>query len=190
MSFHLFVECRKHARRVLAQAVGMHSAGGMGLAGSILSQEVDGASVFCALCHLLFACAKEGKSFGVVMARGLIVGLPGTCCWLGHYWCACIPSGLAAHAALYLAAHAALYCGFVTSVRGRPQASETMLLAGLKVRGEACGASVSRSLPCGGASSCARYCDIAGRSLTFSQGSCLKIARVCQHTSLLLPTTL
>ena len=135
----------------------MHSAGGMGLAGSILSQEVDGASVFCALCHLLFACAKEGKSFGVVMARGLIVGLPGTCCWLGHYWCACIPSGLAAHAALYLAAHAALYCGFVTSVRGRPQASETMLLAGLKVRGEACGASVSRSLPCGGASSCARY---------------------------------
>lgn len=190
MSFHLFVECRKHARRVLAQAVGMHSAGGMGLAGSILSQEVDGASVFCALCHLVFACAKEGKSFGVVMARGLIVGLPGTCCWLGHYWCACIPSGLAAHAALDLAAHAALYCGFVTSVRGRPQASETMLLAGLKVRGEACGASVSRSLPCGGASSCARYCDIAGRSLTFSQGSCLKIARVCQHTSLLLPTTL
>lgn len=103
----------------------MHSAGGMGLAGSILSQEVDGASVFCALCHLLFACAKEGKSFGVVMARGLIVGLPGTCCWLGHYWCACIPSGLAAHAALDLAAHAALYivalsrlCG---GVRRRPR---------------------------------------------------------------------
>lgn len=110
----------------------MLSAGGMGLAGSILSQEVDGASVFCALCHLLFACAKEGESFGVVMARGLIVGLPGTCCWLGHYWCACIPSGLAAHAALYLPAHAALYCGFVTSVRGRPQASETMLLAGAR----------------------------------------------------------
>ena len=43
---------------------------------------------------------------------------------------------------------------------------------------------VSHVLRCAGTSYDARCCDVAGGSITFSQGRCLKIGRLCQHTSL------